>query len=96
MAFEFFDDPPVWAGMLPEFEEEEPEFAAARGSEEDEEEVVAGSPEEIDSEKKGIEATYVMFKEEPGFDQMYDQAQDWLERPGGMLDTFNIFPVDIE
>ena len=26
-----------------------------------------------------------MFGEEPGFDQVYEQACDWLEMPGGML-----------
>ena len=52
------------------------------------------APEE-DDEYPDMETSYVMFKEEPGFDQMYQQAGDWLERPGGMLEQFNIFPVNI-
>jgi hypothetical protein len=50
---------------------------------------------EEEREYPSLEATYTLFGEEPGFDGMYEQAADWLEMPGGMLETFNIYPVNI-
>lgn len=40
------------------------------------------------------EVTYCLFREEPGFDQMYEQSKDWLEMSGGMLERYKIYPVN--
>ena len=82
--FDDFDQRPAWEGLSAY---EAPETEA-------EEDVGQESPEE-EQDYPDLEVTYVLFPEEPGFDQVYEQAADWLEMPGGMLEIFKIYPVNI-
>lgn len=85
--FEIFDHTPAWEGMGDVWLAPETEPIEAESSE---------LPEDPDApEYPDMEVTYVLFPEEPGFDQVYEQASDWLEAPGGMLETFKIYPVNI-
>ena len=79
--YEAFDQPAAWGGLGGDLE---PEMDMSPGE----------SPEE-EQEYESLEATYVLFKEEPGFDDLYDKAGDYLKAPGGMLETFKCYPVNI-
>jgi hypothetical protein len=95
--FEEFDEPAAWEGMAIEVPHESPDPETVPEFEDPTSPKwrVSLEPPYVD-ESQGIEATYVMFKKEEGMDGMYQAAQDWLEREGGMLDTFQIFPVNIQ
>lgn len=88
MAFEVFEQP--WEGLSADIGEapEAPEFDTEG------EELLEGAPT-LKVEEPDTEVTYVLFGEEPGFDSVYEQSSDWLEMPGGMLEQFNIYPVNI-
>ena len=81
--FESFDVSPAWQGIGEIWTAEETDPLAPPGE----------FPEE-EVEYPDLEATYVLLPEEPGYDTMYDQAGDWLEQKGGMLEQFQIFPVN--
>jgi hypothetical protein len=88
MDLDFFDEPPPWVKMLAEPPEAEEAFPGA---------VILPEPEEEEEEPDNrFEATWTIFEGEPGMDNMYDVAKDWLGRDGGMLDTFGIMPVNFE
>ena len=84
--YEVFDQPPAWEGLG--FDASEP-----IGDEDDPRVFIEEVPEE---EYPAMEATYVMFPEEPGFDTAYEQAEELLKAPGGMLEQYKIFPVTID
>ena len=84
--YEAFDKPPAWEGLG--FDASEP-----IGDEDDPRVFIEEVPEE---EYPAMEATYVMFPEEPGFDTAYEQAEELLKAPGGMLEQYKIFPVTID
>ena len=103
-VYDFFDEPMPWKALEgPEAVAETPEFDTS-GEEMFQElfdEVYGkGTPKRFrmpqeEQDYPDTEVTYVMFKDEPGFDGMYEQAGDLLEAPGGMFETFKIYPVNI-
>lgn len=81
--FEVFDQPAAWEGLGESWAAPETDPLPPPGE----------FPEN-QKRYQDLEATYVLLAEEPGYDQLYDQAGDWLEMKDGMLETFNIFPVN--
>lgn len=95
-VYDFFDDPVPWKALEePETVSETPEFDTS--GEEFFPELYADVrrvPVE-EEEYPDLEVTYSMFGDEKGFDQVYSQASDWLEMPGGMIETFKLYPVNV-
>src|SRR5208337_2671771 len=103
MAFEIFDQPPAWEGIgegVGEPEEVEEVSEAGLSAEEAWALGLAPFPGDepplVEPDFEDLEVTWSLWAEEPGFDQMWGQAEDWLSIPGvGMLDRFGIKPINI-
>ncbi len=112
MSFEIFDEPPAWEA-LGEEEPEEGEEAPEAGLSAEEAWALGLAPfpgDEppqrfsqpyrvplVEPDFEDLEVTWSFWAKEPGFDQMWDQASDWLSIPGvGFFDRYGIFPVNIQ
>jgi len=85
--YETFDEPPAWEGLTAG-EEEEPEEVSDEPGDED--------LHLVEPDFEDLEVTWSLWAEEPGFDQMLGQTEDWLSIPGvGFFDRYKIFPVNI-
>ena len=93
--YEIFDEREAWEGLSAgELETEEAPEVDPTGEGEVVDQLFAPKFP-VPDDYPDLEVTYSMFGDEKGFDQVYEQAGDWLEMPGGFFEQYSIFPVNI-
>ncbi len=89
--YETFDESPAFEGLSPEEEEPEEDDSNEPDVEADMADLQLTEPDFED-----MEVTWSLWAEEPGFDQMYQAAEDWLSiQDVGFFDRYKIMPVNI-